>query len=66
MEGLSLFLRGVFILFIVEKTLSTDAEEAGRTTARARSLEMLGNAAVMESQTSGFHIIQAASCKVVG
>ena len=42
--------------FMVEKTLSTEAEVAGRTARRARSLEMLGNATVIESRTLGFHI----------
>ena len=44
---------------------STDAEVAGRTTAQARSLEMLGNAAFMESRSLGFHIMCTASHNVV-
>ena len=52
----SLFRGGVLILLMVEKILSTEAETTGRTARRARSLEMLGNATVIESRTIGFHI----------
>ena len=47
----NLFRSGVLILLMVEKTLSTEAEAAGRTARQARSLEMLGNATVIESRT---------------